>query len=193
MIDSRYSQAVRSGAWQPLKRFIDPFEPLTTQRTQGMFRDFLCYDRLIDLYQQRFGKDKVLALPFEILRRDRVEFIARIAEFAGARMPDGDEISFENTKQAIPANAIPVRRFFNHFFSRDIANPFSLVLPERGFMVYARGMRLIDAALRPLGQERPKKKLRRAIDGEIGAYYAESNRRTSDLIGTDLGDLGYSV
>lgn len=68
MIMSSYSQYVRSGGAKSLQEMAgdahqeDPWD----------------YDTLIGMYRARFGNDKVIVLPWELLRDDPAQFVRRI-------------------------------------------------------------------------------------------------------------------
>ena len=65
IILSSYSQYVRTGGDRSLKRLIE----------DAAQSEVWHYDRLIELYRDRFGDDRVLVLPFELLRDDAPRFV----------------------------------------------------------------------------------------------------------------------
>jgi hypothetical protein len=73
MILSSFSQYVRSGGDATLEELIahppvaDPWD----------------YDRVVGLYRQAFGDDKVMAVPYELLRDDADRFLRTIEEWLG--------------------------------------------------------------------------------------------------------------
>jgi hypothetical protein len=71
MILSSYSQYVRSGG-------SDDIETLLQRPDTGSPWH---YDFVIGLYRQAFGDDKVLVLPYELLRDDREAFAGRIQDW----------------------------------------------------------------------------------------------------------------
>jgi hypothetical protein len=68
MIMSSYSQYVRSGGTNSLEKLVGDAQAENPWH----------YDALIGLYRQRFGEDRVTVLPWELLRDDPSQFVARI-------------------------------------------------------------------------------------------------------------------
>lgn len=61
------------------------------------------YDNMVERYQNQFGKENVLVLPLEMMRRDQTSFIKSITEFIGT-----DRII---TIPNIKINAAPAKRY----------------------------------------------------------------------------------
>ena len=76
MIRSVYAEWVRRG----LDLGIADFCARMAETTGG---DLLDYDHLISLYQQAFGADRLLILPYELLRDDPVAFIRELERWLG--------------------------------------------------------------------------------------------------------------
>lgn len=73
MIFSSFSQNVRSGSGVPLEEFIR--QPLIERPWD--------YDRVIGMYRSAFGVEKVLVMPYELLRDDADRFVRTLEESLG--------------------------------------------------------------------------------------------------------------
>lgn len=72
---SIYSQVVRIGGDLPFGDFLDAYKLQIT--------DWLSYDRVIDVYRERFGAENVTVLPFEALADDELAFGRMLEDVAG--------------------------------------------------------------------------------------------------------------
>jgi len=73
MILSSFSQYIRSGAGVPFEEFVS--HPLIGRPWE--------YDRVIGLYQSAFGAEKVIVMPWELLRDDLDRFMRTLEERLG--------------------------------------------------------------------------------------------------------------
>jgi Sulfotransferase family len=154
------------------------------------------YDRLVAYYQHLFGRDNVLTLPFELFRSEPAGFVRRIVAFAGVS-PDPAAIEALKFAKVVnrswPPAGIAVKRRLN-WLVRERMNPWA---PIDGRSV--AGRRLTKAA-RTLGRNAPRRvasrierDIRSTVASLVGDHYRESNARTSELIGLDLGSFGYDL
>jgi hypothetical protein len=148
------------------------------------------YHRLIGLYRVLFGCTNVLVQVYERFRSEPAACVRAIAEFCGLEAPDGlpyDE--FVNVPMR-PA-ALTVKRIVNPFIRRDSLNgnsPYALAWlggPSQ------RLLQFLDRAAPDRLNARVETRWKAAITSVTDGYYEESNRRTSALLGEDLGALGY--
>ncbi|MFO1152239.1 MAG: sulfotransferase [Rhodospirillales bacterium] len=189
-IRSMYSQYITDGGDLCFRRFLNPPEPHIC-RVPGWSFDYARYDRLIAHYIGLFGKDRVCVLPFEMFRRDHQAFIDRIVSFCDrspANMP------------ALPADPVNVRRplvmqtaarLINRFVFRTQLSPHGLVKARRGKSPVEVLRPLFNLFGRSFIERRMDARLRSQVNEAVGQRYAESNRITRDLIGTDLAGYGY--
>jgi Sulfotransferase family len=198
VILSTYKQYVRSGGVCSVEHFLHPATD-RGWRVPGFELGYFDYDRLIRHYQSLYGRDSVLAIPYEQLVEDRGAFIARIAEFADR--PVSDEI-VEQARALIPANTaktalnLAVRRGLNQLGPRTEINPAPLLESKRLSRVGTNLRKKVklphSRALDALGN-RSEARLRRAVSEAVGDHYVESNRVTSELIGLDLASYGWML
>jgi len=86
MIESSYVEFLRHGGYGSLERFL--LDPSMSHSYQILNNAFVTnvvmnyrYSLLISYYQKLFGKEKVLALPLELLRENAEVFVGHICEF----------------------------------------------------------------------------------------------------------------
>jgi len=153
---------------------------------------FLEYDRLISYYQELFSPERVLVLPYELFADNPAQFVAKIARFAGANIPQ--DLPFDDTpNKGLPKIVEYYSRLLNLFAFSSSANGFSpLCIP--GTRNRLRSLRRIIARLVPRSQQqRFNLKMRAYTDKAVGTSFAASNLRTSQLTGLPLREWGYDV
>jgi hypothetical protein len=193
MIVSTYKQYVREGGALPVTKFMLPPTSRSMRIPWFDLRHFE-YHHLLAYYRRLFGDDRVLALPYEQFRSEPRSFVEQIARFAGRPLSTEqlDALPFDaKTNPGPPATAIAARRFLNGLGVRSDLNP-SPPLASPAF--YRLGKRIDRLGLAPAqAVSHEEAKLRRAVEKTVGDRYVESNRRTAELIGVDLGAHGWMI
>jgi hypothetical protein len=190
MILSVYKQYVREGGALPLRRYLHP--PHRGIARVPMFSfDFFEYDLLVAYYQQLFGAECVLVLPFELLRSSTSEFVGKIVRFAGGSVPS--RISHQRENVALSGLSTALKRCLNRLLVRDRVNLHGWVDSERWNTALVRGLESLDRLLPRALREGPDRRLREIVARQVGDRYRESNRRTSALIGLNLREFGYDA
>ena len=190
MIASTYKQFVREGGAVSVRRYLHP-APSGRFRVPLFTFAYFEYHRLIQLYQELFGADRVCVIPFEAFRKDSMAVCKQICDFTGDSMPD--VIHSERRNVGMGGLSMAVQRRTNFLFSRDTVNP---AAPLHSVLITG-GLRRLMRVVDRVGQST----LGSWIDGRmksvirecIGDRYRESNARTSALIGTDLSQFGYDM
>ena len=180
---SSYKQYVQRGGCLAPDRYFD--HPHNYFRIPGFRYGHFAHDQLIRLYQELFGRERVLVLPYEWMLKDRDDFLRRIFEFSGAR-PLGD-LPAQRERASLSAAAIALQRRLNRYFLRDDVNR-SARFHVRSLPVW---MRRADRLLAPVLGRWCEAALRRQVHARVAGRYAESNQRTVDLTGLPLAELGY--
>lgn len=155
MILSSFSQYVRTGGALGLE------ELTALARNAGPWD----YDRLIGRYRGAFGADRVLALPYELLRADSEAFLAKIETWLGLD-------HFPGPKEAVNAALTPAELAWYPRFARVAAR----IRPRRLGRLYGRLAfegRLRPAAnllqrLRPLAAPAPQRLPDEVVDAFRG-------------------------
>ena len=185
---SLYSEHLRHSHTHDLETFIGNGK-MPPGSLPIMRRDFYRYDELIHELQQRFGRDSVLVLPFERLKEPNT-FVRRICEFALAE-PRGElTVTESRTKPSHGGATLVCRRWLNFAAPKPDYTRSSQPLRFRAVRKSCEALdRFIPARL----QSRALSRFRSLINERLSGEYRESNRRTSELIGIDLGELGYEM
>jgi hypothetical protein len=189
MIRSCYMQYLRAGGVMRLGDYMGAApDGQVPQPDLHYFR----YDRLLQHYLDLFPGDQVLCLPYELLRDQSSEFLARLDGFAGISSSQGLPVSQrENAKDGMLQylmwpwlNPLVHRRSLNGF------SPYAMnFLHQPCRLTLKRLSRLTPASL----DRRLLRRWERRIEAATAGFYEESNRRLSELIGFDLGSLGWRV
>ncbi len=142
MIVSTYKQYVKAGGACKLSRFL---EPPPKWRVPAFDFGHFEYDRLIGHYYSLFGRDAVLALPYEQFVEDGPTFVQRIAEFAGSPIPPEvlERMPFRRRNKARSALAIAATRPLNHLCPATDVN-LSPVLESNLVLGLTRRLQSVD-------------------------------------------------
>jgi len=197
MIRSVYKQYVLAGGPCTFPKFVDgPEDP--NARVPQFDLGFYQYDRLLRHYRSRFGDGNVLALPYEQFVRDPPGFVEAIGAFAGR--PIAPEVAgsmkFREVRHRTPpAVMIGLTRWGNRLARRSQYHPAPVVDSPRlfaGVQRVARSETVRGLVPRRLLESRDRA-LEAMIEAAVGDRYVESNRRTAELTGLDLGGYGWAV
>jgi hypothetical protein len=183
MLVSSYRQHIRVGGHSSLSQFMNR-EPGFDAYCRP---EFLEYDHMITYYQEQFGKDQVLALPYELMRSDLPDFYRRVLEFAGVGSDSSPDETVYNP--GFGAGTLEIRRHMNRLLGgwTYYDGPRRPRLWALGDWSCHKLQRILpgryqgakEAAIRSMAAE--------MVEGR----YVDSNRRTSQLIGIDLTRFGY--
>lgn len=188
MFLSIYKEYIRRGGAASLRQYL-------ATPTDGywlpQFRfEFLEYHRLIGHYQDVFGAENVMVLPYELLRTQPDTFLGQIGEFVGVR-PAHPWIRPVNV--SLSAFALGLKRHANRYFVLDgpvnPAPPFDF--PASNALL-ERLCRMLDAKLPIAVLDRQEHRWRLNAAREVGTRYAKSNALTAGLTGLDLRAFGYA-
>ena len=180
---SWYKHHVRAGSALTARSFVRP----KRRGFEGSFPiQYFEYDALIDHYQARFGRDRVLVLPYEWLQRDAGEFARRVIDFIGSPARGTPDAAVSNPGYG--GLTITLRRWSNLVAGRDFHSGHDPAAGQLAQRVFHRLDRHLPASLQRWCDGR----IRSIIDTAIGDRFARSNRRTQELTGLDLAGFGYS-
>jgi len=189
IIMSNYMQYLKFGGWHSPERYL---RPPSDARQPALTLQYWDYEKLVRNYHSLFGRENVLVLPQEVLRRTALDFVGRIASFMGLPSPkqvDSDKEA--NPRRAHVASyslrclAVLARPSSgNSFFPSPLGSPI-------GKAVEGGSKALLAALVPPPLEHRMERYLSRRLERIIGDHYAVSNRRMIELIEIDLAQLGY--
>ena len=192
MMMSVYKQYVTTSGTLPIGKMWRDYAPEERRRPFPGLEVFE-YHHLIDYYQQLFGSDRVLVLPFELLKQDAAGFASEIASFAGTQAP----AELPTTKQNVsnPGLLVSALRYSNLVLRAfGLAGPFGGPV-TRETVRYFR-YRMIDriAPRVPKTLSRPyDKRLQATVDELADGRFGSSNQITAKLTGLDLASYGYDM
>ncbi|MDY6936578.1 MAG: hypothetical protein SWY16_02840 [Cyanobacteriota bacterium] len=185
MILSSYREHIKKGGLNKIERFIG-----VENRKPGfgpMCRlDFLEYDILISYYQNQFGSENVLVLPFELLKKNRLDFLQKIGFFVGIE----NLKDFPQKPQNVGFHGVTMkfRRQLNYWFQADDFGGKSIPFNWR---VVQKLSWIFDRVVPESVHEQAERELKDFIAQSVAGKFGASNRKTSELIGIDLADFGY--
>lgn len=186
---SCYAQYVKEGGLLSLERF------LVGQKTGKMPTfdlRFFEYHKLVAAYRRLFGENRVLVLPFELLRASPMEYVQRLRSFCGLagafQPPPGTPLNRANSALAL-------------CLMRPL-NPLRVGDPLNGFSPWAsrRGRKIVDALCRAAGHEafggisaRITRRWQEVVETLLAGRFAASNAALAHITGLPLGQYGYEL
>jgi hypothetical protein len=191
MLRSLYGQYIKEDGEWPIEMFLGNgdtppgFAPICRL-------DYLEYDLLVSHYIELFGRDRVLVLPFEELRRDSVQFEQRVHDFAGTGVQAAAQLPPANVGTGAATLAI-WRRLNRLATKRPPIFPKDYKSWPWSYRAKRQACRILEAVIPKSWHARADAALRRSIDQRVAGYYGRSNRALSELMGLDLAGLGYEV
>lgn len=192
MILSSYSMYLRGGGLLRLKDYLDL--PRFPHAIPFFSLEFFEYDHLIAYYQNLFGPERVLVLPYEMFAREPDRFAGEILRFSGAKEITG--LPFDaRPKKMWPAFSVALRRYMNPFFDRVVQNGYSWMCPDVRMRYVSNWFfwRVVNPNAPEGLSQRIETGWKARIAARVRGIYAKSNRRTAGLIGRDLSTYGYDV
>lgn len=187
MLVSAYKQYLKRGGPGTLRQYAA--SPSEIPRIPRFDPRFFEYHRLIGRYQELFGAENVLALPYELLKKTPRAFLARIGEFAGVPVANPKD---KVVKPSPSALSLSFKRQANRWIVRDDLNPAPPFEVEGANRALLKLSYWTDTRL-PLGlRERHELRLRALAEELTKGRYAESNAATAELTGIDLSAFGYA-
>ncbi|MEJ8569229.1 hypothetical protein [Elongatibacter sediminis] len=206
LLQSLYTELVKGGYPGSYRRFLE-YTWLFQDRNWCL--DF-CHDRLLACHAEVFGRDRVIALPYELLQREPGVFLDLLCEGLGIA-PFDEWPTIRNARP--PLEELELRRRFNekwpHGFGSPFFNPFHAER-LRAWFEDELGVRVpleralddamisrYSAAAQELASRHPTPPLDLdAPDGittRLQDLYAASNRALASQVPFDLASLGYPM
>lgn len=186
IIYSLYGEYVRNGGQYSFDEFIG-----TGQERPGWASlcklSFFEYDRLVAMYQDMFGTENVLALPLELMRADPQAFSAEIFGFLGlaSHAPD----TAERSNKGWGALTVELYRLTNGLIRKNpLGGAHSRRYRARQFIAWR-----IDRVLPRRWNTALERRRKARLQARIAGVFEASNQRLSQMLGRDLGGLGYKV
>lgn len=186
MLVSLYKQYVKRGGAASFERYVGA--PPARGPLPAFRHDFLEYHHLVGYYQDLFGAANVLALTYELLRKNPAAFLGRLGDFLEVPATNA-RARLENVSPS--AFSLDLKRHANRYFVRDATNPTPPLAIANANERLLRLCLETDARVPGKIRERHEREWRERAEREIGGRYATSNALTAQLIDTNLAELGY--
>ena len=187
MLVSVYKQYVKMGGSGTLRQYVT--SPSEDSRVPLFDFRFFEYHRLIGYYQNLFGAENVLVLPYELLRAKPQTFLEHIGTFADTLVAPS---RFNPTRASPSALILSFKRRANRWIVRDDLNP------APPFEVKGVNRRLLrisykaDAKLPMRLRDQRERRLQALAQEMVGGRYMKSNAETVELTSLDLRAFGYA-
>jgi hypothetical protein len=181
MILSMYKHFARNYLSASIQRYLEPPKPAI----EPLFRlEYLECHWLIYYYQQLFGKENVLVLPYEMIKVDKSGFLQRLSSFTETNIPD--DIGQEVVNRGYSGLTIELKRWTNLFSPNRPTSSWYTKLNNSIFY------HINEIIPEKVGKHFDQK-LESYIKTRIDDFYQKSNRITAELTGLDLQAYGYLV
>jgi len=191
-IRSLYKTFVIWGMPHSIERILKPLEPNLSPQFN---LDFLRYDLLVAYYQQLYGKENVLVLPYEMFNEESAGFIREIFSFCGI---DNSEEKIKKLPIKRKVNRgqtllnLLIERWRNYFLLSSPFNYSGLFKPTEESLKrrIARSKKNIFPAFMDSWFE---KSFKQKVESQCEKQFSESNRKLQQLTGLDLKKYGYEL
>jgi hypothetical protein len=191
-IRSLYKTFVIWGMPHSIDRILDPVEPNLSPQFN---LDFLRYDLLVQYYQQLYGRENVLVLPYESFTENGASFLHRIFSFCNI-----DNIEAKIKKLPVKRKVNRGQTLFNLLVERQrnlffVSSPFN----------YAGWFKPTEESLKHRIARSKKNPFpafmdnwfeagfRQKVEAHCTGQFSESNRKLQELTGLDLTHYGYEL
>lgn len=187
MIRSMYQLLVNWG-------YPYPIESLLENNLEGYVPhfslDFLKYDKMIESYQNSFGAENVLVLPFEYFLHEPTAFIQKIGGFCSIDQSQFTASATSSTKENTSRTLLnlELKRLFNRFFAKTQFNVNGLYHTRE-----ISSDAVFNLSTPKWLSNYMEARFRLAVSKEISGYYSESNNRTQCLTALDLEKYGFDM
>jgi len=187
LMRSIWLQQIRIGHPASLEDFLRPSEP-GDHRLPIPDLAFLRFDRLVDDLDAIFGRERVLALPYEILRRDATDLLARISAFAGFTIP-----APSSNDPVFAAPSLLEAAVLRRVNLLAVRSSLHRAPPFPGLESLGRRLaRLVGRRATAAGERRRRTRADEIIARSLAPLdLPASNRRLAARIGVDLEALGW--
>ena len=218
MIESIYRHYVRAGGALHIRDFLyRRVSPAVDFMNKNMLFQKFEYDKYVSYLYELFGKDRVKVLAMETMFGEPERFASEFFEFCEVGNPPPIEWLHSQHNQSLSYFGLILMRIVHQIFSspqsdsfvfrpfanlhrpfrKKIMTPldklfFRYLFPKKKFIDLPKYFLWERLAMLLFPQFR-KEDRSMTIRQEIDKYFKESNRRTAEVTGEDLGRLGYPV
>jgi|26BtaG_2_1085354.scaffolds.fasta_scaffold00002_252 hypothetical protein len=185
---SNYYQYLTAGGTHSLKKYLNINYD---GKRPGFSPNHVLYHHLIRGYQDEFGKENVLVLPYELFRSDKIDFFKKFSDFLNIEIPIEQE-GFENYSNKHSNYYLNYNlRFLNPFLKSSSVNDYSSHSNKVSRTIaksIKRGMELI---FHRKWDRIYQDKLKKEVQEWSANRFVESNKESARLINVDLEKYNY--
>jgi hypothetical protein len=187
LIASTYTQYLRRGGTMPIKKALTH---KYDSRLAFFNREYFYYHLAVEGYMKVFGKENVLVLPYEQLKKAPEDFLSHIYTFCGLKTVPQIQTGRKENK----SNSLFIEQLFrrlNLLTTRNSLNGYSPI----GLSLRPR-TESFKRCLSGLVPNRIEKRAKRALNESISTHlppgtFSNSNARLSEITGIDFSSYGY--
>lgn len=190
MILSSYTQYLKRGGVIPLNSLVGRKHD---QRLAFFSSVYFEYHNVVETYQDMFGAENVLVLPYEMFRARPQTYLDRIYEFAGACGPADWIPDFSRKSNETAGTAgLAARRRLSRLLHSTSLNNFSGIGRISKKIGLASGIETMLQAVPGAFDQRMTKTFKRQIaKAHPDGRFFDSNRRLEQAVGLQLASYGY--
>jgi hypothetical protein len=190
MILSCYSQYVRAVGCASIDEYIGP----STSKSKYLFHSgFFRYKFLIDYYVCLFGKENVLVLPYEMLKRDPEHYNSKILAFVGCKKVSVSQISTKRVNEKMKPCIVWAKRFFNPFILRSPPNIGNTLTSEPIRFLFRAVYNVLNWCPTKRLDLKIEKKWKEKINKKFTLFYKQSNQELEETYKLKLKEYGYDL
>lgn len=167
MILSIYKHRLRANLTVDIDLFLEQI-PLNTTFEPIFHLDYLQYHLLISHYQNLFGKDNILCIPYELLIKDSKSFFSQISSFSGANIDEN--LTLPKVNEGYSYLTLYLKRYTNFFEPRMPMPKKDLYSTLNSSLFWKLNQLIIKTYLKKIGHQM-ESKLKKKIGDKIDKYY----------------------
>ena len=190
LMRSLYKTMMVWGMPHTIKRLLNPRD---TSLAPQFNLDFLRFNLATAYYQQLFGNDNVLVLPYELFIEDPDFFTRAILQHANC--PPTEAFKRLPWKKKINTNQPLINLYLQRLFNLLLSSPFNYagILESTENRVYKRIKRSKHNLFPPYTDNWLENDFSKKVNSVFDGQFVESNNHLQKITGLDLAKYGYDI
>lgn len=190
LIRSLYKTLVVWGMPHTIKALLNPSD---TSLAPQFNLDFLRFDLAVDYYQQQFGVENVLVLPYETFAKDPQGFARKILQHADCTPTQAfDKLPWQ---QRINTNQPLLNLYLQRLQNLLLSSPFNYagLFPSTESGIHRRIRRSKNNPFPAFTHKWFEDDFSQTVDKAFTGQFAQSNSKLQRLTGINLATYGYEI
>ena len=187
-IKSIYKKYIREGGKKKIDYFLDKKQSI---HNISFKKRYLNYFDIISKYKEKFGNDKVLALPFELLKYEPINFVSQITDFLDIKI-NIQKIKFEKLNESSKFGFFEIERLINKIHARDPILDLNKN-NNKNLKYYNIIKYVINSVIPDFILKKTELRLEQKIDYFCKNYFCLNNLRLQKELKLDLKKYGYKL